>query len=148
MAAPRGPSYRAAVTAQDGDRNPPPRNILPVRPCQFGGAFFLPRSAPTKSTTAPLIPPPAIGGFACIGQTPAPLKNNKRPSRALPGASALSHEQSKRPELGRAPQTRIRGKEINVGKIQNLARRGAGRHRETTAAPSHRHRESRARGAA
>jgi dihydrofolate reductase len=36
----------------------------------------------------------------------------------------------------------------DVGKIQNVARRRAGRHRETTAAPSHCRRESRARGAA
>jgi Family of unknown function (DUF6481) len=43
---------------------------------------------------------------------------HKGPRKSLEGAIALSYEQSKHPELGRAPQTRIRGKEINVGEIQ------------------------------
>ena len=56
------------------------------------------------------------------------MSNKKGSSRALEGAIALSYEQSKRPELGRAPQTRIRGEKINVGEIQNVARRRTGCH--------------------
>src|ERR1700748_780147 len=66
----------------------------------------------------------------------------------LSGALTRSYEQAIYPELARAPQIRIRGKEINVGEIQNVAHRRAGRHRETTAAPSRRGRKGSARRAA
>jgi hypothetical protein len=49
--------------------------------------------------------------------------DDQGPRGPLEGALALSYEQSNQPGLGRAPQTRIRGKEINVGEIQNVAHR-------------------------
>ena len=46
------------------------------------------------------------------------LMNISSMCRNAPGASALSHEQSKRPELGRAAQTRIRGQKLMLAKFK------------------------------
>ena len=105
------------------------------------------REAPRDANTPNSSLRPQVGSSLRPQVGCAELKR-KRSSRALEGAIALSYEKSKRPELGRAPQACIRGEKINVGEIQNVARRRTGCHRETTAAPGYRRRESSARGGA